>query len=285
VPKPHLRNRAFTLVELLVVISIIALLIAMLLPSLRRARDQAKSVACAANLKQINDAIWSYGTECEGRVPYVVTPMNDGTATGANTVPGWQSATADDELDPFNRRELAMPPEKPGWPQSLPNVLMPTYIGGASGLFVCPGAQVGWPRAGRAFRMTYRPAGINQLGGALPDPAQPAPGDPDSTHFDAQRECWGFLDGRLFKAPRPVVKSGTDVMSVIRDEQRKAFLRGMFARDMVRRTDLGGGQREYTGPHRGGINVINRRLEVEYRSRRQLNLDLKPVGVTGDPQF
>ncbi len=49
----HKRNtRAFTLVELLVVISIIALLVAILLPSLATARDQAKNAVCKTNLKQ-----------------------------------------------------------------------------------------------------------------------------------------------------------------------------------------------------------------------------------------
>jgi prepilin-type N-terminal cleavage/methylation domain-containing protein/prepilin-type processing-associated H-X9-DG protein len=51
-PKP---NQGFTLVELLVVISIIALLLAVLMPSLNRAREQAKAVVCFSNLKQ-----WSY---------------------------------------------------------------------------------------------------------------------------------------------------------------------------------------------------------------------------------
>jgi prepilin-type N-terminal cleavage/methylation domain-containing protein/prepilin-type processing-associated H-X9-DG protein len=63
------RQKGFTLVELLVVIAIIAILIAILMPAVSKVRRQARTLACAANLRSITQAMHVYASLYNGAIP------------------------------------------------------------------------------------------------------------------------------------------------------------------------------------------------------------------------
>ncbi len=88
-------RNGFTLIELLVVISIIALLLAMLLPTLSRAREQARRVKCASNLRQWGAAATSFAMDHDGWLPRAFRNHFDSTHTA------WPSILNNRDADEF----------------------------------------------------------------------------------------------------------------------------------------------------------------------------------------
>ena len=92
---PEPRGRAFTLVELLVVIGIIGLLVGILLPALSAAREQARSIKCQSNLRELVTTALLYANDNHG----VWMPAN--YDIGTKNLHRWHGTRANDTL-PFS---------------------------------------------------------------------------------------------------------------------------------------------------------------------------------------
>lgn len=94
-----MKRRGFTLIELLVVVAIIALLIAILLPSLGKARELSNRSVCAANLKGIVQSMNVYGNDNQDAYPTVKSPLSSGNTSTILTYTLTTSNASDTTID------------------------------------------------------------------------------------------------------------------------------------------------------------------------------------------
>jgi type II secretory pathway pseudopilin PulG len=230
------------LLELLVVVSIIALLMGLLLPNLRNAREQSKQLVCRKNLTNIWRGVLVYAVNSNDRAPYI--------------------ESLDPKFDPFD----------PKYPTLVGNVLGP-YVEHWS--FVCPSAVAGYPetdpQANRKWKLTYdfstpdRPlgpqSGVRQSGipydsalgaysGADPDPAVQ-----NRYHFDGRPFRMLTVKPSLEEPPHPPTNDSGSVKAEIIWTTSAPLVSDTLAEE--RPGDIFAGRPRY--PHRG---VVRRQADV-----------------------
>jgi type II secretory pathway pseudopilin PulG len=160
--RPAYRKIAFSLVELLVSIAVIALLISVLLPALGQARQQGRQARCAANLRQLAATLHLYAVDYRGWA--MPLAYNLPHLTGGGPAIYWWGTNGATGVDhtrgfawPYLRSELRAGgvfecPEQP-WgsyiPQGNARSLTSTY--GYNGYFLCPPHTPGWNAPGWGY--------------------------------------------------------------------------------------------------------------------------------------
>jgi prepilin-type N-terminal cleavage/methylation domain-containing protein len=120
-PMHRHRPRGFSLIELMVVIGIIAILIGLLMPAIIRARESARQVQCATQLRQLGQALTNYAAHFQGHLP---------------SWSGWHIAGGGPAGDGTGEDEPG-----PGWTEQL----APFYVPSTSQIYNCPSFVEGYP--------------------------------------------------------------------------------------------------------------------------------------------
>ena len=124
-PRPSAGDdHGFTLIELLVVIAIIAILAAMLLPALSRAKQKAHAIMCMSNGKQLSLAWRMYADDNRDRIPFAYAP----DPPDPNAQYAWVTGILDFSSNPANWDVANNIAKSPLWP----------YCGKQAGIWKCP---------------------------------------------------------------------------------------------------------------------------------------------------
>lgn len=158
-----MKRRAFTLIELLICIAIIALLLSMLMPSLGRTREAGRTTACGSNLRQLTLAWTMYANAWQDRampLAYTRTPdvpvggesiywwgTHGTTTSGVDHDKGFIAPYLDSSLHERSVYECASQPWGTYMPQGNPDLPQLTSTYGYNGYYLTPSRTPGWDRS------------------------------------------------------------------------------------------------------------------------------------------
>ena len=169
---------AFTLIELLVVIAIIAILAAMLLPSLAKSKTKGQGIVCLSNTKQLTLAWTLYAGDYNDRVAnnYGVAETRQAIASGA--LDNWVNNVMTWDTDPLNTNRLL-----------VANGALGKYTAAAIGVYKCPAdIYLSVPQRNQGWQQRNRSLAMNSIFGRF------STGN-DST---ARGLNWGFPQYRQY---------------------------------------------------------------------------------------
>ena len=140
------RPAGFTLIELLVVIAVIAILAALLLPALAKARERAEAIACLNNTHQLALAWQLYADDHEGLLPYNLGMNGSSFRTNIN----WVNNVMTWDLSSDNTNTA-----------TITEASLGPYVSGATGIYRCPSdwalsavqSAAGWDHRIRSYSM------------------------------------------------------------------------------------------------------------------------------------